>query len=61
VLERRRGRERGGVRGIRRKWRGEGERNWRSEREGMTRTMKGKIHPPPTWTVVTGMGCLHHS
>ncbi len=26
----------------------EGERSWRSEREGMTRTMKGKIHPPPT-------------
>ena len=31
-----------------RKWRGEGERSWRSEREGMTRTMKGKLHPPPT-------------
>ncbi len=43
----------GGVRGMRRKWRGEGERSWRSEREGMTRTMKGKVHPPPTWTVVT--------
>jgi hypothetical protein len=55
------GRERGGVRGMRRKWRGEGERIWRSEREGMTRTMKGKFHPPPTWTVVTGMGRLHHS
>jgi hypothetical protein len=26
----------------------EGERSWRSEREGMTRTMKRKIHPPPT-------------
>ena len=38
----------GGVRGMRRKWRGEGERRWRSEREGMTRTMKGKVHPPPT-------------
>ncbi len=46
---------------LRRKWRGEGERSWRSEREGMTRTMKGKFHPPPTWTVVTGMFCLHHS
>jgi hypothetical protein len=23
--------------------------------------MKGKLHPPPTWTVVTGMGCLHYS
>jgi hypothetical protein len=47
VSERRRGRE--------------GERRWRSEREGMTRTMKGKLHPPPTWTVVTGTGCLNHS
>ncbi len=27
---------------------GGGEGNWRSEREGMTRTMKGKVHPPPT-------------
>jgi hypothetical protein len=27
---------------------GKGERSWRLEREGMTRTMKGKIDPPPT-------------
>ena len=46
---------------MRRKWRGKGERSWRSEREGMTRTMKGKLLPPPTKTVVTGMVCLHHS
>ncbi len=29
----------------------------RSEREGMMRTMKGKIHPPPTSTIVTGLRC----
>ncbi len=38
-----------------------GERRYRSEREGMTRTMKGKLHPPPTSTIVTGLGCLQHS
>ena len=24
----------------------------------MTRTMKGKIHPPPTSTIVTGLDCV---
>ena len=33
------------MRGVRRKWRGKGERRYRSKREGMTRTMKGKLHP----------------
>jgi hypothetical protein len=23
----------------------------------MTRTMKGKVHPPPTSTIVTGLRC----
>ncbi len=52
VSERRRGRE------VRRKWRGKEEKRCRSEREGMTRTMKVKLHPPPTSTIVTGLVCV---